>query len=751
MSKAPEFAHNRTLFGWDETPGIVAVELEGDDRMKVYRRVDGRLIQESQPFHPVVWLEREDLLGNFKGKFEAKNLKGDLFYQHLALFDSWQTANEARKHLIKATGKNPSDRQVPYYWISDPVHLHLLLTGQTFFKGMNFSDLRRLQLDIETYCAPGFEFSVAQRSEDRIIAIALSDTTGWETVLWGKELGEAEMLKKLNSIIQERDPDIIEGHNIFKFDLNYIKVRADLLGIPLHWGRDRSEASFVNSRLFIAERTIDYSKWEVMGRHIVDTWILSQFYDVTTRELESLTLKEMAKHFNLADEERTYIEGSQISQVYDTDPERLYRYALDDVRETRGISNMLSPSYFIQAQIFPYSFQNTIVRGNATKINSLFIREYLRQRHSLPATPADEREFAGGYTDIFEGGVLQRVLHCDITSLYPSVMLTHQVKPGQDSLNVFLLLLADLRRFRIEAKQLAQKATDSMEKVHYQALQGTFKILINSFYGYLGTSIANFADFGAASRVTEIGRNLLKQMIDWLRRQNCRIIEIDTDGIYFVPPSSLITPKQEEELIQQLGTTLPEGIEVELDGRYKAMLSYKMKNYALLSHSNKLIIKGSGLRSRGLEKFQREFLREFIRLLLNEEAEKIRPLYQDWLKRMEKHQWKVADFAKTEALSESLASYREKVYEKKRNPAALYELALKSGRNYQPGDQLSFYVTGTKKNVKVYEACKLASLWNPAEPDENVPYYQAKLKELFEKFAAYLPPETPKEENLSLF
>ena len=88
---------------------------------------------------------------------------------------------------------------------------------------------------------------------------------------------------------------------------------------------------------------------------------------------------------------------------------------------------------------------------------------------------------------------------------------------------------------------------------------------------------------------------------------------------------------------------------------------------------------------------------------------------------------------------------------KKRNPAALYELASKSGRNYQPGDQLSFYVTGAKKNVKVYEACKLASLWNPAEPDENVPYYQAKLKELFEKFAAYLPPEKPKEENLSLF
>ncbi len=260
-------------------------------------------------------------------------------------------------------------------------------------------------------------------------------------MLWGKELTEPEMLQRLNGIIQARDPDVIEGHNIFKFDLSYLKARAKRHGIALPWGRNGSEPSVYNSRLFIAERTIDYPKWEIYGRHIVDTWILSQFYDISSRELEGLGLKEMAQHFGLASEDRTYVEGSQISRVYDETPDVLHRYALDDVRETRALSALLTPSYFIQAQIFPYNFQDVVVRGNATKINSLFLREYLRQRHSLPAPPGEAKEFAGGYTAMFKEGVVKNVVHCDVTSLYPSIMLARKVKPDADVLDVFLPLL----------------------------------------------------------------------------------------------------------------------------------------------------------------------------------------------------------------------------------------------------------------------------------------------------------------------
>ena len=69
-----------------------------------------------------------------------------------------------------------------------------------------------------------------------------------------------------------------------------------------------------------------------------------------------------------------------------------------------------------------------------------------------------------------------------------------------------------------------------------------------------------------------------------------------------------------------------------------------------------------------------------------------------------------------------------------RNVGAAYELAQGSSRSYQPGDQISYYVTGDSKRVSVNEAAKLATEWSPTARRENTAYYVAKLQELYEKF-----------------
>ena len=177
---------------------------------------------------------------------------------------------------------------------------------------------------------------------------------------------------------------------------------------------------------------------------------------------------------------------------------------------------------------------------------------------------------------------------------------------------------------------------------------------------------------------------------------------------------------------------------MELDGRYPAMFSYKIKNYALLDENGRLLIKGSGLRSRGLESFQRDWLEEMLTLLLTGEREKIRDLYQRYLDDLQNHRRDITWLAKTETLQDSLDNYQTKVKTKKRNAAAPYELALKSQRRHQPGDQISYYVTGTKAKVKISENCKLATQWNRQDPDENVEHYKAKLNELYEKFKPWI-------------
>ncbi len=119
----------------------------------------------------------------------------------------------------------------------------------------------------------------------------------------------------------------------------------------------------------------------------------------------------------------------------------------------------------------------------------------------------------------------------------------------------------------------------------------------------------------------------------------------------------------------------------------------------------------------------------------------ISDLIDRYLKNFDAHRFPVRMFMKTETLQDSLETYKQKVKAKKRNPAAPYELALKAARPYQPGDQVSYYVTGQGAKVKVHEAAKLASEWNPEQPDENVEYYKAKLLDLYEKFKPLIEQE----------
>jgi len=717
------FEKNTLLFGADPTPRIVAIELGETGTVKVYRREkDGSTVVEVEPFHPFVWADSDVVdLG-----IEAEKLEGDLKYGWRITVDSWKELIALRNGL-KNAGRD-------FFALSDPIQHYLTATGRTLFKELPFEELKRMQLEVLSFIDPVAGVADAGPS-DHIMSIALSDNIGWEELLIvdpkNVEESERDALKKLTAIIKERDPDVIEGHNLFRFDLPYLVTRAKKAKTKLDWGRSGGFLRSRPSRLQIAEKTIDYPKFTVDGRHFVDTFLLAQFYDVGLRTLSGFDRIDVAKHFGFCQsEELSALTGKELQRAYLGKKERFRRRALCAVRETRAVAELLSPSYFIQAQIFPYNYQDVIVRGNATRINALFLREYFRRRHSIPEMPM-VRGFEGGYTDIFFTGVARNVWHCDVASLYPSIMLQFDCFPVADKLQIFRSLLTDLRTFRLEAKANMRAAKNPAKQRHFHALQNTFKILINSFYGYLGFAQGNFADFDAAACVTQNGRDLLKKMIEWLKAQGAQVIEVDTDGIYFMPPDKIDI----DDLQKGLAKELPAGIEVEFDEQFEAMFSYKAKNYALLTRDGEVIIKGGALKSRGLEKFQRVFLEEMIKLLMEKKPEAIVDLRDEFERKIRNREWEIDMLMKTETLQDSLEKYRQKIAGSARNRAAAYELALASGRNYRPGDQISYYITGTGKKVAAYENAKLASNFDPQNRDENVDYYVAKLDELMKKFA----------------
>ncbi|HEY2714196.1 MAG TPA: DNA polymerase domain-containing protein [Chthoniobacterales bacterium] len=728
------FEDNDLLFGADPTPRIVAIELGDTGTVKVYRREkDGSTVCEIEEFHPFVWTDGDvaDL-----GLTNAKRLSGDLKYNWLVTTDSWKELIALRNGL-KKSGRG-------FFALSDPVQHYLTYTGRTLFKQLALEELKRIQIEVLSFSGGDLDAG----ADDHITSIAVSDNTGWEELIEvnPSAIDESEhaAIKRLTSVIKERDPDVIEGHNLFKFDLPLLVARARKLKTRLDWGRSGGFLRSRPSRLQIAEKTIDYPKFTVEGRHFVDTFLLAQFYDVGMRSLSGFERSDVAQHFGLTNAlELSQLSGKELQRAWQDDPQLYRERALCAVRETRAVADLLSPSYFIQAQIFPYNYQDVIVRGNATRINALFLREYLRKRHSVPEMPM-ARPFEGGYTDIFFTGVARDVWHCDVASLYPSIMLQFDCFPATDQLQIFRHFLTDLRSFRLQAKSNMREAKDPAQRRYFHALQNTFKILINSFYGYLGFAQGNFADFEAASRVTQIGRDLLKKMIDWLRSRDARVIEVDTDGIYFVPPDK----QGVEELRDGLAKELPAGIEVEFDEQFAAMFSYKAKNYALLTNEGEVVIKGGALKSRGLEKFQRVFLEEMIKLLMERKADAISVLRDEFARKICDREWPIQMLMKTDTLQDSLEKYRGKIAAGGRNRAAAYELALASGRNYKPGDQISYYIKASPKKVAAYEAAKPVTDFDPGNRDENVDYYVGKLDELVKKFHSSIFAEDPAKQEM---
>lgn len=741
-------SRDELVYGFTPEPGLVALEhAPGDeaDAVTLFLRRDGQLTTRQEPFAPFLWLTQARFLDGFEPAPILTPLAGDNPYAILARFPTWAALERALGHLRKSTGRTLSDPAAPYFVLRDPVQQFMLDTGRTSFRDLLLTDLNFLFLDIETDCAPGREFSNPDREEDRILAIALADGQGWQKILDGRDLDEKTMLKEFVRLVRLRNPDVVAGHNLFKFDLPYLETRARRCRVPLTLGRDGSKPQTHASRFNAAERVVSYPRTHLQGRHVVDTYLLALIYDVSHRAMEGHSLKAVARHFGVAAPHRTHIDGREIAHAFRHDHAAFVRYAADDIRETAAITPILLAASYAQSQILPIPLETVCVRGNAGKIEALLLREYLRARHSLPA-PEPARTFEGGYADLFFEGLARDVHHCDVRSLYPSLLLREGRHPRHDSLGVFLQLLSHLRDFRIEAKTRAvEPGIAPAAAGRWHALQTTFKILINSFYGYLGFPQARFNDFDLAATITEQGRNLLRGMVDKLRALGAMPIEIDTDGIYFTPPSGL----DENSLAafqEKFRDHLPAGIEVEFDGRFPAMYSYKMKNYALLEDDGTVILKGAALKSRGLEPFLRDFLRDWITLTLQGHAEQIPAMIARRRDEILQRRLPVTALAKTEMLSDAPSTYLKKreAGGKSRQPA--YEVALASGRLFQAGDAVSYYVTGDKKNVPVHAHARPASEFDPAARDENVPYYLAKLDALVKKLDAHAP-ETKESDN----
>jgi hypothetical protein len=104
---------------------------------------------------------------------------------------------------------------------------------------------------------------------------------------------------------------------------------------------------------------------------------------------------------------------------------------------------------------------------------------------------------------------------------------------------------------------------------------------------------------------------------------------------------------------------------------------------------------------------------------------------QRWLEDFRAHRVPPKLFSRTETLQETLDAYRERVAAGLRPASPAYEVALASGRGWEPGDQVSWYVAGRRARGAVIEHARLATSWDRTRPDENVEYYQQRVLDVW--------------------
>jgi DNA polymerase, archaea type len=675
------------LWGWDPTPGIVAVWAEGDGVVHLWRRVGpGAPIHETVRFRP--WAAVSDA-----GPFERD---ARLTIRELAIHDD----ATALRYIVRAPDSRTlaaaltplRDRGDEVLSIP-PEEQYLVASGRTYFKDLAFDDLRRLQLDLET--------TGLDPERDRIFLIAVRDPDGATTTL--EHPDERELIAALVEAVRVADPDVIENHNLHGFDLPFLERRARKLGVPLALGRTVSmPGSVINApglrrrpaRRGVAAGSERQFRFTVPGRELIDTMDAVLRYDFATRELGGHGLKAVARHFDVAEVAREQIAGDRIHATYLEDPERVRRYARADVEEVAALSRLLGGASFALAQMAPRRYERLADAGPATGvIDPLLVRAYLRANAALPRhRPGDGTEHSGAALHLFAAGVATRVVKADVASLYPSLMRQYRIGPARDHLGVLLALVDGLVEHRLAAKAAAKVAPPgSAERHGHEAMSAAMKLVVNSAYGYLGAGgLTRFADVHAANEVTRRGRETLDFMCTELAVRGVTLLEADTDGVYFsVPPAW--TAADERRCVTEVAALLPGRVALELEGRYAAMLSHEPKNYALLGYDGELVLRGVAFRSSRAEPFGEAFLRRALGCLLAGDVPGVRAAYLEVIAALRRRDVATRDVAARFRLAKPPAEY---LAARAARRELAYEAMIASGRaSWDAGERVLIYRT----------------------------------------------------------
>jgi DNA polymerase, archaea type len=487
---------NKLLNGKNDLKNIVSIEII-NDKAEIFLQTESGETE-------VVFDDNEYwILSNKFHDDHWSKLKGDLYYKYGKKFNQASEFYKAKAQL-KA-------RDADIYSITDPKEAFMVRNGYTYHKDLHPKDITILSFDIETT-------GLYHNDDSKVLIISntfrKNGAVTRKLFTYDEYKNDGEMINDWCNWIQEMDPSIICGHNIYSYDLPYLHFVASRYGNDLELGRNGSPVNFFNyqsMKRIDGSREQAYNKVRIYGREIIDTMFLAINYDIG-KKYESYALKKIIAHEKLEVENRQFYDAGTIKDNYLIlkEWEKIKQYALHDADDSLALFDLMSPAFFYLAQNVPKSFQGIIESASGAQINSMMVRSYIQEGHSIPkASPIEKFQGAISWGG---PGIYRNVIKWDVASLYPSIMIHYNIYDKvKDPLGNMSTILKVFTDERLKNKKLAKETGIK----YYDDMQAAQKIMINSFFGFMGAAGLCFNYIEGAALVTKYGREILNTAIKW--------------------------------------------------------------------------------------------------------------------------------------------------------------------------------------------------------------------------------------------
>ncbi|BFM05404.1 DNA polymerase II [Halioxenophilus aromaticivorans] len=401
-----------------------------------------------------------------------------------------------------------------------------------------------VSLDIETDMRAAQLFSIAVWGSEARHVFMVDETCGGQRSLEGFTLhncaSETACLEAFFNWLHDYDPDILIGWSVVGFDLWVLDRICRRLGVNYALGRDGRRPTW---RQDINDRDKRYIT--IPGRVALDGIELLRmaFYHFESFSLEFVARALLGDGKLLKGSGR----GEEITRLYQDDKLQLARYNLKDCELVWEIFIATQLIAFASAKSQMTGLPLDKIGGSAAAFEFSYLPRLHRLGYVAPSIGDCAIDFAspGGYVLESQPGLFKQVLVFDFKSLYPSIIRTFNIDPGAFWVAEHKQLPAEQvvagfhdAAFARDCAILPNLITelwqqrDDAKRSGDQPLSQAIKIIMNSFYGVLGSNLCRFYDPRVASSITLRGHEILQTTQQWFDEQGFTVIYGDTDSVF---------------------------------------------------------------------------------------------------------------------------------------------------------------------------------------------------------------------------